>query len=323
MRTVLKIGGVVLALLLLAVLSFYAWAWYTAGRKLARIYPVHTVDFPIPFLASAPNSGGSSPAPADAKQLARSQALARGRHLVESRYVCTACHGDQLGGGVMIDDPAIGRILAPNLTTGSGSRTTTYRAADWDHIVRHGIKPDGGPALMPSQDFRQMSDQELSDIIVYIRSQPPVNHQVPAPALGPLGKVLVATGKLRLSADIIGGGAGPHAVVPLATASTADFGRHVAATCMGCHGDALTGGPIAGGDPSWPPAANLTPIPSGLGGWTYPQFAATLRTGKRPDGTALRAPMSEVVLSARRMTDVEVAALWAYLRSLPPTGDRH
>jgi hypothetical protein len=46
---------------------------------------------------------------------------------------------------------------------------------------------------MPSVDFRLMSDQELSDIIVYLRAQPPVDSVVPAPTLGPLGKVLIAT----------------------------------------------------------------------------------------------------------------------------------
>ena len=46
-----------------------------------------------------------------------------------------------------------------------------------------------------------MSDQGLSDIVFYIQSQPAVDHVVPAPTLGPLGKVLLATGKFRLSAE--------------------------------------------------------------------------------------------------------------------------
>ena len=222
----------------------------------------------------------------------------------------------------MIDDPAIGRILGPNLTAGAGSVTAGFRPSDWDRIVRHGVKPDGTPALMPSGDFQQMSDQELSDVVLFIGSQPPVNHRVPPPALGPVGKVLVATGKFTLSADQIAANPVSHPVAPPAATPTAEFGRHLATTCTGCHRADLGGGPIVGGDPSWPPAANLTPGPAGLGGWTAAQFVATLQGGKRPDGTALRAPMSQIVPYAQKMTAVELQALWTYLRSVPVVAAR-
>jgi mono/diheme cytochrome c family protein len=228
------------------------------------------------------------------------------------------CHGGDFGGGVMIDDPAIGRLLGPNLTGGTGSRTAGFRPGDWDRIVRHGILRDGRPSLMPSVDFQRLSDQELSDIVVLVQSQPPVDKDVPRVTLGPVGKVLVATGKLVLSADAIAAnGDAPHVVNPPASAATVEFGRHLAATCMGCHGQDLAGGPIIGGDPSWPPAANLTPHPEGLARWSSVQFARAIREGKRPDGTALRSPMSGVVPYAVKMSDVEVEALWMYLQSLP------
>jgi mono/diheme cytochrome c family protein len=303
---VLRIVGIGLGGLILAGLALYGWAHYAARRKLSRTYAAHTVSFSIPF-PSRP---------------ARTEALERGRHLVESRYGCSECHGSNFGGGVMVDDPAIGRILGPNLTTGKGSVTAGYTAADWDRIVRHGLKRGGTPALMPSQDFRQMSDQELSDIIVFIRSRPPVDRDVPPPKLGPVGKVLIASGKLPLSADLVGSHDKPHAVTPPEAGLTLDFGRHVAATCTGCHRDDLGGGPIVGGDPNWPPAANLTPGPEGLGEWTFAQFAQAMREGKRPDGTALRPPMTNVTAYARRMTQTELQALWSYLRSLPAVADR-
>jgi mono/diheme cytochrome c family protein len=310
---VLRTVGIGLAVLILAGLGVYAWASFAANRKLSRSYPVHTVDFPIPFPAAEEKVG---------ERLASAEALKRGRHLVESRYGCGGCHGSNFGGGVMIDNPAIARILGPNLTAGKGGITKEFSAADWDRIVRHGVKRNGKAALMPSQDFQRMSDQELSDIITFIRSQPPVDHPVPPPALGPVGKVLLATGRFTISADLILSHDKPHAEKPPEPGPTVDFGRHVAATCMGCHRDDLGGGPIVGGDPSWPPAANLTPSPEGLGGWTFPQFVGTLREGKRPDGTALRAPMSELTAYGRRMTEVELQALWSYLRSVPPVADR-
>ena len=306
MRKVLKIAGVVLAVVILAGLGVYAWASYAASRKLSRTYPAHTVDFPIPF----PSTGQE-------RQAARTEALERGRHLIESRYGCGECHGSNFGGGVMIDNPAIGQILGPNLTAGNWSVRRGYRAADWDRIVRHGLKRDGRPALMPSQDFRQMSDQELSDIVVFLQSQPPVERQVPPPKLGPVGKVLLATGKFTLSADLIGSHDRAHAERPPEARLTVEFGRHVAATCTGCHGEDLSGGPIVGGDPSWPPAANLTPGPAGLGKWTFIQFTTSMREGKRPDGTTLRQPMTSITAYAQRMTQTELQALWSYLRSVP------
>jgi cytochrome c553 len=305
---VLKVVGFVLAALIVVALALYAWASYAAGRKLGRNYSTHTVDFPIPYPSGQPDGEAA--------------ALERGKHLVEARYGCGECHGQDFGGGVMIDAPAIGRILGPNLTTGNGGVTARFQPADWDRIVRHGIKHDGKPALMPSEDFREMSDQELSDIITFIRSKPPVDREVPPRSLGPVGKVLIATGKLPLSADLIGGESGPHAATPPQAEPTAAFGRHVASTCMGCHREDLGGGPIVGGDPSWPPAANLTPGPEGIGEWSLAQFRTALREGKRPDGSALRPPMSGMMPYAQKMTEVEMEALWAYLRTLPPVAAR-
>jgi mono/diheme cytochrome c family protein len=298
---VFRIVGAVIAVLLIVGLGVYAWASYAAARKLSRVYPVHTADFPV---------------------VSRQQAVERGKHLVESRYGCSACHGSDFGGGVMIDNAAIGSLLGPNLTTGKGSATLGYTASDWDRIVRHGVKRDGTPALMPSQDYRQMSDQELSDIVAFIQSRPGVDKRVPPPALGPVGKVLVATGKFTLSADVIGSHDKPHAASPPPAEVSVNFGRHMAGACMGCHRSDLGGGTIVGGDPAWPPAANLTPRPDGLGAWSYPQFVRAMREGKRPDGTALRPPMSELIAYTQKMTDVEVQALWSYLRSVPAVAKR-
>ena len=323
MRSVVKVVGLVLAALLVVALAGYAWASVAASGKLSRTYTAHTVDFPVPFPLPEEEVRRLQLTPESARLLARDRALERGRHLVESRYACMGCHGRGFGGGVMIDDPAIGRLLGPNLTVGAGSRTAGFRPADWDRIVRHGILRDGRPALMPSVDFQRMSDHELSDIVVLVQSQAPVDTSVPRAALGPIGKVLLATGKLVLSADLIATQRdAPHPVNPPESAPTAEFGRHLAATCMGCHGQDLAGGPIVGGDPSWPPAANLTPSPEGLGRWTSTQFARAIREGKRPDGTALRVPMSEVVSYAAKMSNVEVEALWMYLQSLPAVASR-
>jgi mono/diheme cytochrome c family protein len=315
MKILLKIVAALVVILILLVVGAYIWATVASNRKLSQTFQAHAVDFPVPF----PLTEAEAAAVPDGEraQVALVRAAERGRHLVESRYVCIECHGKNFGGGTMVDAFPMGRILGPNITTGRGSRITNYRPVDWDHIVRHGILPGGRPAAMPSEDFQLMSDQELSDIVTYIRSVPPVDNEVPAVALGPLGKVLVATGQMPIAAEKIRDHHATHAIAPPEAGTTAEFGRHLTAICTGCHRENLAGGPILGGDPAWVPARNITPHPEGLGSWTYEQFAKTMREGKRPDGTPLQPPMSFVMPYANRMTDVEMQAIWMYLRTVP------
>jgi mono/diheme cytochrome c family protein len=328
MKTALRLVAGLVLLVLVGAGALYAWARHADDELLSRTIETHRVNFPMPFPLSpeeletvrAERSAAAQPPPTDADlgALALDRARTRGEHLVEARYGCTGCHGASFGGGTMIDDPMIGSIHGPNITNGAGGRTAAYTAADWDRIVRHGVRPDGTPAAMPSGDFRGMSDHELSDIVVYIRAHPAVDDTIEPVKLGPLGAVLLAVGRIPLSADMIEDHRKPHPVEPPPAEASVAFGAHLANTCSGCHGASFSGGPIPGGPPDWPPAANLTSHAEGLSGWTYDQFASTLRTGRKRDGTGLRVPMSDMVPSAQRMTDVELQAIWAYLQSLPP-----
>jgi mono/diheme cytochrome c family protein len=321
MRKLLRLGGRVLAALFVLGLGVYWWASSKTGRIYDSPVQVHEVEFPIPFPLddTALASVGFGPEAVDS--LATIRAIERGRHLVESRYPCADCHGEDFSGGVMIDVPLIGHVFGPNLTAGRGSVTDDYRAADWDRIVRHGVAPDGTPTAMPSESFQYMSDQELSDIVAYLGSVPAVDNEVSPVSIGPAGKLLVAAGEITPAYYRIAAHDETHAAFPPAEEPSIDFGRHLAATCTGCHRADLAGGPVAGGDPSWVPASNLTSHPDGLADWTGVQFATALREGIRPDGTRLRTPMTEVVRYTAGMTDVEIQALWTYLRSLPPLQD--
>lgn len=319
MKLALKILGIVLVVLVLVGAGALGWASVAASSKLSRDVPVHAVDFPVPFPLTVEEMAELEVEADTDGSLALARALERGRHLVEARYGCKDCHGADFGGGVMVDAFPIGTFLGPNITSGAGSATVEYTAADWDRIVRHGVKPDGTPSAMPSQDFARMSDQELSDIVTFINSLPPVDHTVEVPvSLGPVGRILVATGSLPLASDLIGVHDQDHLSTPPPAARTVEFGGHLASTCAGCHGPTYAGGPIPGGDPSWPPAANLTPHADGLAGWSYDDFVTALRDATRPDGTPVQPPMTFVSPLAAAMTDVELEALWLYLQSLPP-----
>ena len=317
MKKLFKILGLLAAVLVIAAVGVYAWASLTTSRLRAQTFDTHSVDFPIPFPLDPAEVSAMGLTEDAARQLAQTRAVERGQHLVTARYTCIACHGANFGGGVMVDAFPLGSLLAPNLTLGSGSRTAAYTPRDWDRIVRHGVLTDGHPAVMPSDDFQRMSDQELSDIVAYIRTLPAVDNTVPTSTFGPLGKVLVATGKMTFSASHIAHHDAPHLTHP-PDAASAEFGKHLASVCMGCHGANFSGGPIAGGDPSWPQARNLTADATGLKGWTYDQFVTAITRSQRPDGTALRSPMSLMAPYGQRMTDAERQSLWSYLQSLPP-----
>lgn len=309
--------GALFGLLLLAAVSTYVWASTTSSRILTTRYEAHTVDFPVPFPIEATELAELGLEGEAADRAAMERAVARGRHLVNVRYMCTECHGANLAGGVMVDAFPLGVFRGANITRGTGSRTLGYSVAHWDRTVRHGILPDGRPTIMPSEDYRLMSDQELSDIIAYVRSVPGVDNTVPAPEFGPLGKMLLATGKMPLSAMATEAHQATHRRFPPPEEKTPEFGAHLAGTCVGCHRRDFAGGPIMGGDPSWPPAKNLTPHAAALGTWSYDDFAKAMKDGRRPDGTTLREPMVMLSSYAKQMKDVELRALWAYLQTLP------
>lgn len=294
----LKRLGTALGGIAITGLALFGAASAKASARLNRHYDTHQISLPLPSDSDA-------------------AAIERGRHLVSARYGCAACHGQNLAGGVMIDDPAIGSVRGPNLTRGKGGRTANYTMADWDRSVRHGVKPEGTPSIMPAEDFFEMSDAELSDIVAYVRSVPPVDASVPPPSFGLVGKVLLALGKLPVSAERQP--TSPHPSAPPPTADSAAFGQHLVATCVTCHRQNLAGGPISFGPPSWPAAANLTQHEAGLRDWSYADFENALTQGVSKDGHKLRSPMAEVVQGTKAMDSTERRAIWTYLRSVAAT----
>src|SRR5690606_20087824 len=93
-----------------------------AAAKLSRTPSAHHVDLAVPFPLTeaerAEFARGDAGDATDVDAVALDRAVARGKHLVEARFLCTECHGADFGGGVMVDDPALGSLLGPNLTSG-------------------------------------------------------------------------------------------------------------------------------------------------------------------------------------------------------------
>ena len=214
---------------------------------------------------------------------------------------------------MIIDVPVVAYWAAPNLTSGQGSVTNGFSAHDWDLAVRHGIRHTGASSSMPCNEFKGLSDHELSDVVAYIRSQPPVDRLIRPVRLGPVFAFIAATDPKALPAFGIDHEAA-HAVEPPAPAVSLEFGEHLVATCRGCHNPKLSGGKMQG-DPNMPVVANLTPDATGLKGWSEADFVRAMREGKRPNGTAIAEAMPWKAYA--KMTDVELQALWLFLQSVP------
>jgi len=237
----------------------------------------------------------------------------RGRYLYESRG-CADCHGAAASGRTFLDDGKGFVLAGPAIGTGPGSATLRYAAADWERTIRHGVKPDGRPAMiMPSEDYNRLTDDDLASLVAYLRSVPP-ERGTPAVLRLPLPvRVLYGFGAVRDAASKIDHTLAPSTPVPEGV--TVEHGRYVAQMCLGCHGATLAGGKIPGGPPDWPAAADLRPGAPGMAAYRdAPAFMAMLRSGKRPDGTR-PAVMPFEALS--KMNDVDVKALHLYLTSLP------
>jgi mono/diheme cytochrome c family protein len=250
------------------------------------------------------------------------QLVERGRYLANYVAVCVDCHGDKLQGDAVVDDAALGRIVAPNLTTGQGGIGGMRTDEDFVRVLRYGILPNGTSAkIMPSNDYQHMNDGDLAAIIAYIRSLPSQDHNLLPERLGPLGRILLATGQLPIMiADRVDYKTQRADVKP---GVSVEYGQYLAkiAGCIGCHGPGLSGGPIPAAPPDWPQAANLTPGGE-VGQWTEADFFKTIRSGVNPAGKVLDTEMPWPRYG--NMTDNDLKALWAFIKTVPakPFGNR-
>lgn len=243
--------------------------------------------------------------------------LLEGKRIFQYRG-CEACHGEDLQGLVYMDNPALGQVITPNLTSGQGGIAADRTDTDLVRAIRHGVRPDGTPLLfMPATEFYYLSDSDLAKTLAYIRSKPPVDNSMPSSTLSFSGFIAmnVLQGVTFLPAELI-----PHDEPPPImpeSAVTADYGLYLSLSCMVCHGIHLSGGEIPAFPAEWPAAPNLTPGKgSRLPAWGEAGFIELIRNGSK-HGRMIH-PAYMPWKSYRYMTDDELRAVYTYLMSLPP-----
>ncbi|MBN2115721.1 MAG: c-type cytochrome [Anaerolineales bacterium] len=321
MQKFLKRAGIVLGVLVGLMLLSLAVIYSRTQARLTRVYELPEGTVPIPV---------------------DSASVERGKHIFQFRG-CEACHSEggfidlpeagrapdshlnlpsqdipHMEGNIYLDDPAVGLVVASNLTSGRGGVAGDYTDQGWVHAIRHGIRADGTPLLfMPSTEFYFLSDEDLGAVIAYIKSAPPVDHELPVSTVSWTGRVVMTLvpAITFIPAELI-----PHmAARPVAPQAgiTPEYGEYLTYSCKVCHGPTMSGGPIPGFPSSWPPALNLTfGAGSSLPSWSEADFMSTIRTGVTPDGRELRLRYMPWT-SYRFMSDDELKAVWVYLQSLP------
>lgn len=321
------IGGGVLGAALIVASGAMGWVWWKSSTLANKVWALEIEPLEIPYPLSAEEDATIrfelgffteiEPALLDEKTEARriERAIERGRHLYRVRALCIDCHDEDAGGKVVMDVPPVMGILAPNLTSGKGGIGAGYDGKSWVRILRHGVGRDGQASQMPAIDYAMLSDQEIADIATYVRSLPPVDRQIGPSYIGPVVRWMLATGEMDLSAYQIDHETERLDYPPAVTTPAA--GRHLAQTCVFCHGSNFSGGPMSGVPPEWPPAANLTPHESGLAGWSLEDFKIAIQKGVSKDGHALHEAMP--VRYLRHLSDQELQALWQFFSTLPPS----
>jgi mono/diheme cytochrome c family protein len=279
---------------------------------------------------------GSEARPLTHRKFERTQQrLARGRYLYQSVMACDYCHAPynpkspgwpplarKSGAGLEYSARYVPDIVAPNITpdreTGAGTWTDDMLA----RAIREGVGHDGRTLdpNMPYAWYNVLSDEDLASLIVYVRSLPPVRNALPRMATPDQFKKYVHPVPItepRLPPDFS---------VP------AKRGKYLVrlAHCNDCH----TPGPsayylvhgleFAGGTQAQAPGesaacANITPDPSGISYYDEAQFLKALRTGKV--GARKLSPIMPWWFFGH-MTDDDLKAIFAYLRTLKPVHHR-
>jgi mono/diheme cytochrome c family protein len=238
-----------------------------------------------------------------------------GRRLVQVK-ACADCHEADLGGFTFINEPPLAVFTGTNLTGGRGSAVRDYEDVDWIRSIRYGIGRDKRPLMgMPAGDFHGISDQDLGRMIAYLKSLPPVDRENPRQKAGPIGIILYNLGQLPLMFPYEEIDLKSKPVAAIEAEVSVKYGAYLANGCTGCHGPAFSGGHIPGTPPSWPDAKNLTPS-GAIANWSLPQFKKVLVEGITPEGHQINSQYMPWK-SMQAMTDVEIEALYIFLKQLP------
>lgn len=283
----------------------------------------------------------STPLPA-IKASTDPKVIADGAYLANAIAHCSACHGNgqyankhelppdlrDLRGGYVLKAGPFGTYYPSNLTSDPDTGIAKLSDGELARVIRHGVGQRGTYDPLMAFAVGPMADEDLTALISYLRSLPPIKNQVPADEWGFLAKALSGRFNPRMAVA-------PKYVPPAAPGEASkERGEYLAngpALCFGCHTpiDAAKGfvevGPRFSGaaepdvdalDPNFevmPP--NLTPDPEtgAITAFTEDAFVDRIKkVGAISRGTDM--PWDNF----KQMTDDDLKSIFRYLKTLPP-----
>jgi mono/diheme cytochrome c family protein len=298
--------------IVIVVVVIGAAAAYVAMAPIPH-YPIVKVEFPVDVTP---------------------ERVARGKRSVE--MLCASCHMDSTTGGLtgrlMPDVPTqFGEAFSLNITAHQAKGIGGWTNGEIAYLLRTGIARDGRYTPPWMVKLPNASDEDLRDIIAFLRSDDPlvqareVDGQPSRPSFLTKALCRIAFKPFPYPAQEITGPAPDDAV------GTGRYLVNSRLLCYSCHSaDFKTNddvhpenspGYLAGGNPmpdiggKLVHTANLTPdAETGIGRWSSADFRRAIKEGIRPDNRPLRYPM----VPYRSLSDAEAGAIYAYLRSVPP-----
>ncbi|MBL7987840.1 MAG: cytochrome c [Chlorobi bacterium] len=277
----------------------------------------------------------------DIKATKDSAAIARGEYLAYGLGHCAGCHVGSvddymkvaagqhipLSGGFEFELGPMGFIRTPNITPDPETGIGKLSDQEIARALRYGVGHDGR-AIFDFMPFHNLSDEDLTAIISFLRSQPPVKHEVEVRDLNFLGKAVNAFMIKPV---------GPEGEVAKSVKpdTTAEYGKYLVlciANCRGCHTNrdittgAYTGPDFAGGfemESTLVPGTicvtpNLTPDPETghITNWSEEQFIARFRAGATIKASEMPWDMFKTA------TDNDLKAIYHYLKTLKPVKNK-
>ena len=258
--------------------------------------------------------------------------LERGTYLVNGIGACGNCHTPRAqgvpdlakkfsGGFQTFDEPWFtvkGANITPDRETGLGS----WSDDDLRKALLAGVRPNGIQlaTVMPYPFYKVMLPGDVDAIIAYLRSVPAIRNEVQAPNY-----------KAQQVAAAVPGADKPMSQDDLRDPVKRGFYLSSIAHCMACHARRSESEPAdfanafgKGGREFRGPygvsvAANISSHPTaGLGGWSDAEIRRALVEGVSRDGRRLKPPMVDYSNYYRRLSDEDVNALVAWIRTIPP-----
>jgi alcohol dehydrogenase (quinone), cytochrome c subunit len=259
--------------------------------------------------------------------------IEKGRYLAAAAD-CVACHtakgGKPFAGGLGIESP-IGKIYSTNITPDKTTGIGDYSLEDFDNAVRHGVAKNGSslyPA-MPYVSYAKVKPSDVKALYAYFMHgvQPVEQANKSTDIVWPLSmRWPLRFWRIAFAPDVVSDDT-PVSNDPVAR------GRYLVeglAHCSACHTPrgvglqekALTDDGntfLSGGVIDGYLAKNLRgDAKTGLGSWSQADIVAFLKSG-RTAHTAAFGGMAEVVEnSTQHMSDADLNAIAAYLKTLAP-----